>query len=91
MSDVKEIMRTKSQRFLGMLETALNLPVTLDRQVSSEEGQGNALTRAISTRKAIKKEEEEYEAGFNGEEDGSLMIYLQLKDLCCRRSCEHGG
>ena len=91
MSDVKEIMRTKSQKFLGMLETALHLPVTLDRQVSSEEGRGNALTRAISTRKAIKKEEEEYEAGFNGEEVGCPGQSSQLPGLCCRRSCEHGG
>ena len=91
MSDVKEIMRTKSQKFLGMLETALHLPVTLDRQVSSEEGRGNALTRAISTRKASKKEEEEYEAGFNGEEVGCPGQSSQLPGLCCRRSCEHGG
>ena len=64
MSEVKELMRTKSQKLLGMLETALNLPVTLERQLSREDGEGNILTRAISTRK---KEEEEYEEGFNGE------------------------
>ena len=63
MSEVKELMRTKSQKLLGMLETALNLPVTLERQLSREDGEGNILTRAISTRK---KEEEEYEEGFNG-------------------------
>ena len=67
MSEVKELMRTKSQKLLGMLETALNLPVTLERQLSREDREGNILTRAISTRRVSKKEEEEYEEGFNGE------------------------
>ena len=67
MSEVKELMRTKSQKLLGMFETALNLPVTLERQLSREDGEGNILTRAISTRRVSKKEEEEYEEGFNGE------------------------
>ena len=89
MSEVKEIVRTKSQKFLGMLETALNLPVTLERQLSREDGQGNILTRALSTRRPSKKEEEEYEAKFNGGYFSSLTTCFIRK--LCRRDCEPGG
>ena len=66
MSEVKELGRTKSKKILGLVESALNLPVTLERQLSMEEGQGNILTRALTTRRSSRREEEEYEAKFNG-------------------------
>jgi len=90
MSEVKEVVRTKSQKLLGMFETALNLPVTLERQLSREDGEKNILSRAISTRKASKKEEEEYESGFNGEAV-SMEGMVQYEDLVQMLSCVQCG
>ena len=68
MGDVRELMRTKSQKFLGFVETALNFPVTIERQSSRDESaSGSILSRAISTRKGSRREEEEYEARFTGQ------------------------
>ena len=84
MSEVKELMRTKSQKLLGMVETALKLPVTLERQMSKPEN-GRLLSRSIS-RKETRKEEEEYEAKFTGESvelDGKVKYEDLLQLLSC--------
>ena len=69
---MSEVVRTKSQKILGMVETVLNLPVTLNRQPSREEAQGSLLPRALSRKGSTRMEEEGNEAKFNGK----LLAYV---------------
>ena len=61
MGDIQKLVRSKSQKLLGALETVLNLPVTLDKQLETGDNLAKVLTRRFS-----KKEEEEFEGGFTG-------------------------
>ena len=85
---MSEIVRTKSQKLLGMLETVLNLPVTLNRQPSREEAQGTLLSGALS-RKGSRLEEDEYEKKFNGELIICMSNISTIKYY--RRGHKHGG
>ena len=69
MVDIPRMVRSKSQKLLGAIEAVLNLPVTLDRQLSGEAArEARSLVRARSYRRP---EEEEYEAKFTGESSTS--------------------
>jgi len=79
-------VRTKSQKILGMVETVLNLPVTLNRQPSREEAQGSLLPRALSRKGSTRMEEEGNEAKFNGEAI-SMEGKVKYEDLLQLLSC----
>ena len=70
MEDIQNLVRSKSEKLLGALETVLNLPVTLDRQLETGDNFARALTRRLS-----KKEEEEFEAGFTGMRREKICYY----------------
>ena len=69
MEDIQKLVRSKSEKILGALETVLNLPVTLDKQLETGDNFARALTRRFS-----KKDEEEFEAGFTGTTE--IQLYL---------------
>ena len=91
MVDIPRMVRSKSQKLLGAIEAVLNLPVTLDRQLSGEAArEARSLVRARSYRRP---EEEEYEAKFTGESIyQSIPLASLLTDrLVFRQRGEHGG
>ena len=90
MVDIPRMVRSKSQKLLGAIEAVLNLPVTLDRQLSGEAArEARSLVRARSYRRP---EEEEYEAKFTGESIyQSISLASLLTDrLVLRQRDRHG-
>ena len=76
MVDLPKYLRSKSQKLLGAIETVLNLPVTLERQLNGENNVNGS--RSIVRRRSSRREEEnEYESKFTG--IGAPSIALNLK------------
>lgn len=96
MDDLQRIVRSKSQKLLGAVETVLNLPVTLEKKLSVDGEGGTALDTArslIKRKKSFRVEEEEFESKFTGEMISieeridecsllSVLSCLQCRDLC---------
>ena len=62
MVDLPKYLRSKSQKLLGAIETVLNLPVTLERQLNGENNLNGSTTRSLVRRRSSRREEEnEYE------------------------------
>ena len=76
MVDLPKYLRSKSQKLLGAIETVLNLPVTLERQLNGENNLNGSAGRSLVRRRSSRREEEnEYESKFTG------MGALNLKSV----------
>ena len=78
MVDLPKYLRSKSQKLLGAIETVLNLPVTLERQLNGENNLNGSAARSLVRRRSSRREEEnEYESKFTG--IGAPSLSLNLK------------
>ena len=67
MVDLPKYLRSKSQKLLGAIETVLNLPVALERQLNVENISNGSTARALVRRRSSRREEEnEYDSKFTG-------------------------
>ena len=74
MVDLPKYLRSKSQKLLGAIETVLNLPVALERQLNVDNNLNGSTARALVRRRSSRREEEnEYESKFTGNSNKIIL------------------